>query len=581
MLHRGHKWRGANAVMHWDEVAYSAYLASLIRGNPRRYDPVSGRGRESNAPESLFSIQFVPAYSVALPARWLRLSASTVFIILAPIAAFTSSLALFWFLWSLTRDEPFSATSVLVILGLGTTVAGEGMARHLLNLQYLVPSWISQFVGPNSLYHLPFLRLYQPAVAFPLFFVVCSLLWISLTRAKQAPAVGWAIAAGLIAALLVFSYFYLWTALVAWSVCTGTLWLFLRRDESKRAMLVFLIVLVSIGAALIPYAVMLSHRATTVDTAQAIVFTHRPDLFRFPEVVALLALILIGLGKRCSISEWQRPASLVATTFAVTVFVVFNQQLVTGRSLQPFHYQWYIANYCALTSLVLTAATLRRSKARLRLTNGKLVAVAISASLWAFGEVWLQATLLLEYDSLIDEGRAVAARLAELSNSEHIASSAPVVLAGDFLLADRLPTDAPQSILWAPRMLVFPGVSEAENRERFWQQLYYLGYDEKEFRLQLNQLDWNFLTGMFPYSRLIPVINGNPTPITWDEVQAQPAHYLEYTRGFNRDRASSPPLSYVVVRADAKPDYTNLDRWYERDSGERVGPFILYQVKLR
>src|SRR5207237_1262132 len=37
MLHRGHKWRGANAVMHWDEVAYSAYLASLIRGNPRRY----------------------------------------------------------------------------------------------------------------------------------------------------------------------------------------------------------------------------------------------------------------------------------------------------------------------------------------------------------------------------------------------------------------------------------------------------------------------------------------------------------------------------------------------------------------
>src|SRR5207244_9045858 len=81
-LYRGHQWNGANAISHADEVAYSAYVASLIRGNPRRFDPFTHRGaqNEASAPESLFSIQFVPPYAIALPASWLRLSASTVFI---------------------------------------------------------------------------------------------------------------------------------------------------------------------------------------------------------------------------------------------------------------------------------------------------------------------------------------------------------------------------------------------------------------------------------------------------------------------------------------------------------------------
>src|SRR5437016_11266225 len=164
-LYRGHQWHGANAISHADEVAYSAYLASQIRGNPRRYDPFTQRGaqNEASAPESLFSIQFVPPYAITLPAHWLRLSASTVFIILPPLCAVGSSFAIFWFVWLLTHDERFSAASVPIILGSGTLMAGQGIVRHLLNLPYLIPLWISNAVAPTSLYHLPFLRLYQPA----------------------------------------------------------------------------------------------------------------------------------------------------------------------------------------------------------------------------------------------------------------------------------------------------------------------------------------------------------------------------------------------------------------------------------
>src|SRR5438552_16762832 len=76
VVNRGREWQGANAIAHPDEVAYSAYLASLIRGNPRRYDPYTGRDQPA---ESLFSVQFVPAYVAAWPARLLGLRAPFVF----------------------------------------------------------------------------------------------------------------------------------------------------------------------------------------------------------------------------------------------------------------------------------------------------------------------------------------------------------------------------------------------------------------------------------------------------------------------------------------------------------------------
>jgi hypothetical protein len=158
---------------------------------------------------------------------------------------------------------------------------------------------------------------------------------------------------------------------------------------------------------------------------------------------------------------------------------------------------------------------------------------------------------------------------------------APVVLMADLKLADRLPTDAPQSVLWAPRLLVFPGVSETENRERFFSQLYYLGYDEKKFWAELDHADWNFLAGLFPYHRLSPAVSGNEGPITPEELRGQLRSYLDYVHSFNRARAAAPTLSYLVVHADSHPDYANLDRWYQRDAGERIGGFVLYCLRLR
>src|SRR5687767_10555420 len=95
---RGLHWHGSFAVGDSDEWAYAAYVQALIDGRPRRNDPYTGRDDqpERPQPESLFSIQFVPAYVIAVPARFLGLSSSTAFIILGILGPFFSGIAVFW-----------------------------------------------------------------------------------------------------------------------------------------------------------------------------------------------------------------------------------------------------------------------------------------------------------------------------------------------------------------------------------------------------------------------------------------------------------------------------------------------------
>jgi hypothetical protein len=578
VIHRGQAWHGTNAITHPDEVAYSAYTASLTRGNQRRYDPFTGRGAETGAAESLFSIQIIPAYTIALPGRWLNISAATLFMVFTPWCAFAAALAIFWFLSLLTRDAFLSAVGVIVILCLGTLVAGQGIARYALNLNFLIPLWLSQRVLPPSLYHLPSLRLYQPAVAFPLFFVLCAFVWRALNAASSSRSALNATCAGVTLVTLVFSYFFLWTAAAAWLACLALLYIIFRRSELKRAIMVLGIIAVIALPAAIGYFVLLSHRAPTVDTAQALVLTHRPDLFRFPEMVSVILLLLLASAAWRRVFQGREPLALFAASLAFAVFAIFNQQVVTGRSLQPIHYEWFIGNYCALAAVVLTAKLCWRNRNSPLLNNRRLAIIAVIALAWGVGEVWLAASMALNRNRANDEFRPVAMRLTSLAQAERAPGA--TVLVSDLALADRLPTDAPQTLLWAPHMLVFPGVNDAEDRERFLQQLYYLGYDEHKIAAQIGTGDWNFFAGLFPYERLSPVITGKSNPIMPDEIRARIKDYLNYASSFDRERAASSQLAYVVVRANESVDFQNLDRWYQRDSGEVIGDFVLYRVKL-
>src|SRR5712671_7610801 len=90
--------------------------------------------------------------------------------------------------------------------------------------------------------------------------------------------------------------------------------------------------------ALAPYALLLSRRSGTIDSQYKMALSHTPDLLRIPEMLGLGIVVLIIFSALRGKVNWRTPETLFAASFALMPFVVFNQQVITGRSLQPFHY---------------------------------------------------------------------------------------------------------------------------------------------------------------------------------------------------------------------------------------------------
>lgn len=581
----GGNYNGSYALSALDEVAYMAYARALSEGRPRRNDPQTGRDETSAGPqaESLFSVQFIPPYLVAGPARVLGLSVETAFILVSVLAAGLAALAIFWLARAVTGDEKAAFAAPFVVLGLGTMAAAQGALRHFLTLPYLIPLPVSEYFKSVSCYHLPFLRLYQPGVGFPLFFVVCGLAWRALTHEQESKSRRYALASGAGFAALVFCYFFLWTAAAAWLVGAAWLWFITRPAARGRGARVFGVIGAGAALALGPYFWLLSRRAATTDNVQLLKFTRQPELWRGPEIVAALALAFIAWGLWRGRLRWRDDAVLFAVTLALLPFAVLNQQAVTGRLLQPFHYQWYIANYVAVLAALLTAWLWWREGGS-ALLHKRLLACALAAFGWGACEVWLSAGLTLEYNQRIDAARPVLQALAaELEATKIIrpgdANPRPLVLIDDLGLADRAPAQIPQASLWTPHLLVFPTTSPEEARARFWLQLYLAGYGKKEFDEALENDGWNFFAGLFDYEKLSPALGEKG--VTKEDIEQKRKEYAAFTANITARQVGQYPLSYLVVRADKLPDFSNFDRWYERGAGEPAGGYLLYRVTLK
>ncbi len=573
---RGREWNGAYAEFHGDEWVYSAYVQALIEGRPRRNDPYTGRDDRPDGPqpESLFSIQFLPAYSIALPARLLGISSSTAFIALGFLVPFFGSLAIFWLIANLTQDHRLAAAGSVIVLCFGALAAGAGIIQVLSSgVQYTF---------------LPFLRRFDPGVPFPLFFLFCTFVWKSLTTNRRG-GFGWAVAAGLTLDILIFSYFYLWTSALAWLLCVAFLWFVANPGQLRRYAGPFGTIVLLAFAALVPYVILLSRRSTTMDSGQKLTVSHAPDFFRIPELLGFALIAVMVWGVLRGRINWRAPESLFAASFALMPFLVFNQQVITGYSLQPFHYQSFIANYVALVGAAVVGVILLRGPEsadrpiRYRVA-ARLVFIAIW---WAAIEVLAPTKVMLGDSQFTDRAAVVCQRLRQLSNADGtIAKTSagsnprPLVLTGDNKLSLILPTFAPLAVLWAPNF-DFLNLEPGESRERFYEYLYYTGTDSNHFMKELGQPMSVLAAAAFGHERVIPDLAVRPKPITSDEIVREVADYQAYVASFTRERASQHILSYMIVPADRGLNLSNLDRWYQRDQGEQVGNYTIYRVQLR
>jgi hypothetical protein len=382
-------------------------------------------------------------------------------------------------------------------------------------------------------------------------------------------------------AYCVFSYFYIWTTAAAFLGCIGLIWLVERPEGWKRNIRDLAILGVGCVLTLIPYFYLLSKRTDTMDQVQLLVETHKPDFFRFPEYVSFAVLILLIAGLATKLIDMKERSTLFAFSLALVPFVIFNQQVLTGRSLQPIHFQVFIGNYVATLALFVTIGILSKGK----LAQGKLVSkiacslLAIAAIVWGFVECHYTVRVLDEANVERDQALPVADRLSELAKTDPDPHRT-TVLSFDWIFADDMPTVAPQNILWARHQHVFAGLSWEESKERYYQQLYYQDVDAKGLDYLLKN-DFVTQIALFGWGRHTDRLSVAAKPLTYGEIDDEVENYSNYTENFGKAQASNPTISYVVIPNDNSFDLSKLEQWYKLDGGEVIGGHTLYKAFLK
>jgi len=379
----------------------------------------------------------------------------------------------------------------------------------------------------------------------------------------------------------VFSYFYVWTTAAAWLGCIGVLWLIFRPegfvDDLKK--------LAGIGAGcllyLIPYAYLLSKRSHTMDDVQMLVRTHVPDLTRPPELISFVVLIALAMGIVSKLIRLRDRGTLFAISLALAPIIVFNQQVITGQSLQPIHYQVFIGNYVAGLALVVTIGLFCRKAPEnsIRASRAMFTIIALIGVVWGLVECHYTVRILDDVNVIRDEALPVGRRLAELGANDPDRHKRVVLYIG-IAEADDFPTIAPQSVLWARHQHVFAGVTWQENKERYYQQLCYQGVDGRQLARGIKEGgDFVSMIALFGWGRHTDRLNSEYTPLTFREIDEEALIYGEYCRTFDPTRAGVVPLNYLIVPADPLPELPDLNKWYLRDAGEIHGKYILYQLE--
>jgi hypothetical protein len=534
---RGRNWNGSYAYLDTDELAYAAYENALIDGRPRRNDPYNGTDNQDF--ETLFSIQFVPPYALAFIARLFHLSASATFVLLAPLVIFASVLILFKLSNEITSDAALAIVTSVGVLCFGTLVAQNPADQFL-----------------------PFLRRYLPAFPFPICLALFLLVWRSLNSRRLI----WPIAASLTFVVLIYSYFYLWTAAAAWFICLTALWFMARPAEWRQTTAKIAVIIGPVALGLIPYFWLVSKRASSMDEAQVLELSHLPSLFRTSELVGAAVLLVSGWLIATRKIDWREPRFLFAVSFALAPFAIFNQQVLTGRSLQPFHYGQFITNYMVMIAIFLLFGIVWR-----RISRAILVSVLIVGLMIGLLQAINRARKTLEASSLFDQKREVSLHVKAKNNNE-------VVFASDALMNMLIPTDSRNPVLWSRYNYIFGNTDALARKEAFFKYLYYSGFDEERF-VQALHSDFTSRVEVFGAERTNPSLTVDHHQINDEDIQAAARDYSTYRARFSYTEAANPRLGYAVVLTNV--DLTNLDRWYQRDAGERVGDFVVYRLALK
>lgn len=570
----GVAWNDSFVSYYFDEPAYQVYLQGLIDGLPRRSDPYAGLDyqKQTAQSESLFSIQFLPAYTLAIPARMLGLSSSEVFIALRTASAFISALAIFWLLQVFTNNVKTAALGTLVIFCLGAYLASAKPVSALFALNY-------------AGYDFPFLRCFLPALPFPVFFFFCAAVWKAVVSVDRKQLLVFSVLSALAFIVLLFSYFFLWTAAAAWVACLLFVLVLSPSISVRRLMAVLGVMLPIALCGIVPYVLLLLQRSPTMDQAQLLLKSHAPDFSHRSEYIAGALIVIFVVGVKRRAIDWSDPLSRVVLAFALLPFCLFNQQVITGHSLQSFHYELYVSPYSVAIAGVLLPTIFRLELLFRPLSYRTRALVLWSIAVLVVGRA--AATTVIMSNRQRTAQAAAADKFAVLKKIQQhnlelenkTPASRPVVFFTDLDQADMAPALAPYFVLWAPHMFVFPGLTDQESKERLFRYLYFQGVTRENFAAMASVNSYLSLA-LFGFERASRQDYSNKG-IRPQDVAREQENYSRFVASFDLRQASALQIDYVLTQTQRGPDLSNFDRWYERYDAYSVGDFTIWRVKPR
>src|SRR6266511_4948714 len=130
-------------------------------------------------------------------------------------------------------------------------------------------------------------------------------------------------------------------------------------------------------------------------------------------MIGAFMLFALGIGVWRGKIKRGESRAILGASFALVPFVVFNQQLFTGRSMQPFHFEAFAVNYAVLVGLVIVAALLWQL-----IPSRALLWIASLCFLWGAMEVSLAVTARWRTQVGHDQLIPVLLRLKELSKQD-------------------------------------------------------------------------------------------------------------------------------------------------------------------
>jgi hypothetical protein len=485
--------------------------------------------------------------------KWSRLPVGDVDLLLTSILPALLTVIAYGLFIALTGSRSFSSLGAMTI----------ALGQYLLSKD--TPLLSGRLVHADWTLPLQHVRPISPQFYFVLFLLIL----LSAYRVFGEGSRRWAAVCGIALAMLLYTNFYLTSFVVTGLGLLALLAVAQRRFDVAKGFLITSVVAVAGG---VPYFHNLWLTTTHPNYQETFArlggYATRAPILPAAHVAVAAAFVAIAWTARRE--RWYQ----FVVAFLTAGFICLNQQILTGRTLQPFH--WESQTNKALLEIAIVVAVwfvVRGAASRVVLFAGRVVCATVIAVILAHG--WTTQSRYL--DSRRDEFVALQPLGAPLRWLAEHTSPTDVVLVNPlrFEWADYVTTISGNYTYISEPFFFASFLSRDEVERRYLGALRFYGASSEEVRGFLGWFNGAHLLGMQGVPWQVPTADLAAVTRYLDDLQRR------YDRGHERtawESVSDFKLDYVLMRADEKD---RLIRRIPRSDIDQVyddGRFAIWRV---